>query len=63
VLESASLTTVADEFNRYSSRKLVAIDHGVSPLHLSGVFYVLLGNFTVAALRLIKKTSCIDDAH
>jgi len=38
VLESASLTTVADEFNRYSSRKLVAIDHGVSPLHLSGVF-------------------------
>jgi len=38
VLESASLSKVADEFNRYSSRKLVAIDHGASPLHLSGVF-------------------------
>jgi len=38
VLESALLTQVADEFNRYSTRKLVAIDHGASPLHLSGVF-------------------------
>jgi transmembrane sensor len=38
VLESASLAKVAEEFNRYSARKLVAIDHGASPLHLSGVF-------------------------
>jgi transmembrane sensor len=38
VLESASLAEVADEFNRYSSRKLIAEDHGASPLHLSGVF-------------------------
>jgi ferric-dicitrate binding protein FerR (iron transport regulator) len=38
VLESASLAKVADEFNRYSSRKLVTIDNGASPLHLSGVF-------------------------
>jgi transmembrane sensor len=38
ILESASLTEVADEFNRYSSRKLVAEDHGLAPLKLSGVF-------------------------
>jgi transmembrane sensor len=38
VLESASLTEVAEQFNRYSARKLVVEDHGQHPLHLSGVF-------------------------
>jgi transmembrane sensor len=38
VLESASLAEVAEEFNRYSRRKLVASDHGATPLRLSGVF-------------------------
>lgn len=38
VLESASLEQVADQFNRYSARKLVAADHGATPLRLSGVF-------------------------
>jgi ferric-dicitrate binding protein FerR (iron transport regulator) len=38
VLESATLTEVADQFSRYSARKLVAVDHGATPLHLSGVF-------------------------
>jgi transmembrane sensor len=38
VLEFASLAEVADEFSRYSPRKLIAEDHGASPLHLSGVF-------------------------
>jgi transmembrane sensor len=38
VLQSASLAEVADEFNRYSSRKLIVEDNGTIPLHLSGVF-------------------------
>jgi transmembrane sensor len=38
VLQSASLAEVADEFNRYSSRKLVVEDNGKTPLHLSGIF-------------------------
>lgn len=38
VLESASLAEVAEEFNRYSRRKLVAVDHGAIPLRVSGVF-------------------------
>ena len=38
VLESASLTEVAEQFNRYSARKLVVEDHGQHPLRLSGVF-------------------------
>jgi transmembrane sensor len=38
VLESASLTEVAEQFNRYSVRKLIVEDHGQHPLHLSGVF-------------------------
>jgi transmembrane sensor len=38
VLESASLTEVAEQFNRYSTRKLIVEDHGQHPLHLSGVF-------------------------
>jgi transmembrane sensor len=38
VLESAPLTEVAEEFNRYSLRTLVAADHGSEPLLLSGVF-------------------------
>jgi transmembrane sensor len=38
VLESASLTEVAEQFNRYSARKLIVEDHGQHPLHLSGVF-------------------------
>jgi transmembrane sensor len=38
VFESASLAEVAEEFNRYSARKLVVEDQGATPLHLSGVF-------------------------
>lgn len=38
VLESASLTEVAEQFNRYSTRRLIVEDHGQHPLHLSGVF-------------------------
>lgn len=38
ILESASLAEAAEEFNRYSPRKLVAQDHGAPPLRLSGVF-------------------------
>ena len=38
VLDSASLEEVAEEFNRYSPRKLVVEDHGEKPLRLSGVF-------------------------
>lgn len=38
VLESATLKEVAQVFNRYSSRKLVAEDLGSKPLHLSGIF-------------------------
>ena len=38
ILESASLEEIADEFNRYSERRLTAEDHGEIPLRLSGVF-------------------------
>ncbi|MGB6489266.1 MAG: FecR domain-containing protein [Steroidobacteraceae bacterium] len=38
VLESATLTEAAREFNLYSNRKIVAEDRGASPLRLSGVF-------------------------
>ena len=38
VLESATLPEVAQVFNRYSARRLVAKDLGKEPLHLSGVF-------------------------
>jgi transmembrane sensor len=50
ILESASLTEVADEFNRYSSRKLFAEDHGPVPLKLSGVF-VTDPDFLIQYLR------------
>ncbi|HEX7115154.1 MAG TPA: FecR domain-containing protein [Steroidobacter sp.] len=38
VLESASLAEVAEEFNRYSTRKLIVEDAGEKELRLSGVF-------------------------
>lgn len=38
VLESATLVEVAQVFNRYSTRRLVAQDLGKKPLRLSGVF-------------------------
>ncbi len=38
VLQSATLQQVAQVFNRYSKRKLVAQDFGRHPLRLSGVF-------------------------
>ena len=38
VLASATLTEVADSFNRYSTRRLTVADNGVRPLRLSGVF-------------------------
>jgi transmembrane sensor len=38
ILESATLAEVAEEFNRYSERRLVAEDDGATPLRLSGVF-------------------------
>jgi transmembrane sensor len=38
VLESATLAELAQVFNRYSTRRIVAQDLGKKPLHLSGVF-------------------------
>jgi len=38
VLESAPLTDVAEEFNRYSTRKLIVQDSSDHPLRLSGIF-------------------------
>jgi transmembrane sensor len=38
ILDSATLVEIADEFNRYSERKLTTEDHGDRPLRLSGVF-------------------------
>lgn len=38
ILDSATLEEVADEFNRYSERRLSAEDHGENLLHVSGVF-------------------------
>jgi transmembrane sensor len=40
VLDAASLDDVAEEFNRYSSRRLVVEEHGTRPLRLSGVFAI-----------------------
>lgn len=38
ILQSATLEEVAERFNRYSQRRLVAEDHGHAPFRLSGVF-------------------------
>jgi len=38
VLDAVTLTDVAEEFNRYSTRHLTVEDRGESPLRLSGVF-------------------------
>ena len=38
MLQSATLEDVAERFNRYSQRRLVAEDHGSVPFRLSGVF-------------------------
>lgn len=38
VFESASLTDVAEEINRYNSRQLVIDDAGLGDFHISGVF-------------------------
>ena len=50
VLESASLAEVAEAFSRYSPRKLVAEDHGATPLRLSGLF-VTDPDFLIRYLR------------
>jgi transmembrane sensor len=38
ILDSTPLAKVAEEFNRYSVRKLIVEDSGITPLRLSGVF-------------------------
>ncbi len=38
ILQSSTLDEVAERFNRYSPRRLVAEDHGQAPFRLSGVF-------------------------
>ncbi len=38
ILQSATLEEVAERFNRYTERHLIAEDHGHSPFRLSGVF-------------------------
>jgi transmembrane sensor len=38
ILQSATLEEVAEEFNRYSTRRLTAEDRGSTPFRLSGVF-------------------------
>lgn len=50
VLESALLTEVAEEFNRYSIRKLVVEDHATNALRLSGIF-VTDPDFLIRYLR------------
>lgn len=50
VLESAPLTEVAEEFNRYSTRKLVVEDSATNALRLSGVF-VTDPDFLIRYLR------------
>ncbi len=50
VFESALLTDVAEEFNRYSERRLTVEDHGTHPLQLSGVFTTDSG-FLIRYLR------------
>lgn len=50
VLESVPLTEVAEEFNRYSTRKLVVEDSAANALRLSGVF-VTDPDFLIRYLR------------
>jgi transmembrane sensor len=50
LLDSATLATVAEEFNRYSARKLTVEDTGAAPLQLSGVF-TTDPNFLIEYLR------------
>lgn len=38
ILQSATLEEVAERFNRYTLRRLIAEDHGHTPFRLSGVF-------------------------
>jgi transmembrane sensor len=38
VFESASLSEVAEEFNRYNERQLIIQDHSLETFHISGVF-------------------------
>jgi transmembrane sensor len=38
IFHSASLTEVADEFNRYNDRKLIVTDSSLETFHISGVF-------------------------
>jgi transmembrane sensor len=38
VFESASLSEVAEEFNRYNERQLIIQDHALETFHISGVF-------------------------
>jgi transmembrane sensor len=40
ILQSATLEEVAEQFNRYSQRRLVAEDQGLTPFRLSGVFSI-----------------------
>jgi transmembrane sensor len=50
LLNSATLAAVAQEFNRYSVRKLTVEDNGATPLRLSGVF-ATDPNFVIEYLR------------
>jgi transmembrane sensor len=38
VFESASLSEVAEEFNRYNKRQLIIQDHALETFHISGIF-------------------------
>ena len=38
MFDSASLSQVAEEFNRYNERKLVIEDHALDTFHISGIF-------------------------
>ena len=38
IFEAASLTAVAEEFNRYNARQLVVLDPELYDFHISGVF-------------------------
>ena len=49
-VELLTLADVAEEFNRYSSRRLIVEDHGTRPLKLSGVF-ATDSNFLLSYLR------------
>jgi transmembrane sensor len=50
VFDSAPLVQVAEEFNRYSMRKLTVEDSGTTPLRLSGVF-TTSPDFLISYLR------------